>query len=65
MNTVETRPVACKDIGMQLEIIACDVTAGCSGCLHKYIEFNGGKTTKCFKIPTTYSVYGIIYINEQ
>ena len=50
---------------MQLEIIACDVTAGCSGYLHKYIEFNGGKTTKCFKIPATCSVYGIIYINER
>ena len=28
------RSVACKDLGMQLEIIACDVTTWCSGCLH-------------------------------
>ena len=28
------RPVACKDLGMQLEIIAHDVTTRCSGCLH-------------------------------
>ena len=27
-------PFACKDLGMQLEIIARDVTTGCSGCLH-------------------------------
>ena len=58
------RPVACKDLGMQLEIIARDVTTGCSGCLHQYIEFNGNKTTKCFKLPAVSSVYGIVYINE-
>ena len=29
-------------------IIACDIMTGCSGCLHEYIEFNGGKTTKYF-----------------
>ena len=32
------RPAACKDlhvhVGMQLEIIARDITTGCSGCLH-------------------------------
>ena len=31
---IANRPVACKDLGMQLEIIARDVTTGCSGCLH-------------------------------
>ena len=57
-------PFACKDLGMQLEIIARDVTTGCSGCLYKYIEFNGNKTTKCFKLPAVRSIYGIDYINE-
>ena len=60
---ITNRPVACKDLGMQLEIIARDVTTGCSGCLHSYIEFNGSKM-KCFKLPAVSSVYSIVYINE-
>ena len=61
---VANSPFACKDLGMQLEIIARDVTTGCSGCLYKYIEFNGNKTTKFFKLPAVRSVYSIDYINE-
>ena len=30
---MDNSPVACKDLDTQLEIIACDVTTGCSGCL--------------------------------
>ena len=35
---------------MQLEIIARDVTTGCSGCLHKYIELNGSKTQNVLRL---------------
>ena len=58
------RPVACKDSGMQLERITHDVMTGVLWLLHQYIKFNGSMTTKCFKILTVRSVYGIVYINE-
>ena len=53
--------VACKDVGMQSDMILCDITARCYGYLCQYIKFNydGSKVTKCFEIQARSSIYGI------
>ena len=58
------RPVACKQWNVSEELIARDVTGGCSGCQQKCIAVNGNAAMMEFKTPTTHKLYRIFLFSE-